>query len=57
MEGQEIAVFVALEIKKDSKAKISDDQLNFIEFVQNFGGIAGVATSVEEAQEILNQKK
>lgn len=57
MEGQKIAVFVAIEVKKDDKAQISDEQLNFIEFVKKRGGIAGIARSVEEAEEIINQKK
>jgi hypothetical protein len=57
MEGQEIAVFVAMEIKKDHKAKISKEQQNFINFVNKSGGIAGVATSIDEAREILNRKK
>lgn len=51
--GQELAVFCAIEVK-DSRGRASPQQLNFIKHVQDFGGFAGIARSVEEAQQILS---
>lgn len=51
--GKKIAIFTALEVKLNDKSKISDEQRNFIEFVKNAGGIAGIVCSVEEAIELI----
>jgi hypothetical protein len=49
--GQTLAVFSAIEVKgaRDPTA----EQLAFIAAVQNLGGLAGVARSVEDANSIL----
>lgn len=52
-----VAVFTAVEVKKPKK-KPTPEQTKFIEAVRSRGGIAGVATSDDEAEElILNQSK
>ena len=49
-----IGVFVAIEVKLKGQ-KPRPDQVNFLEHVKNMGGIAGVATSVEDALNLLRQ--
>ena len=44
--------FVAIEVKLPGQ-KPRPDQANFLEHVKKMGGIAGVATSVQEAIDIL----
>ena len=50
--GQQLAVFVALEIKTD-KGKLSAEQLNFLNSVHRAGGIANVCRSTSEALDTL----
>ena len=45
--------FFAIEVKTP-KGKPTKEQLNFIEQVRNSGGLAGVARSVQEARDIIN---
>lgn len=53
MVGQTLAVFVAIDAKsKDGRA--SDKQQNFVNAVNNNGGRAGFASSVEHARNIVN---
>lgn len=56
MVGQKIAQFVAIEVKapgaKTKKARLEKQKL-FVACVQNSGGRAGFARSLEEAEEIL----
>lgn len=47
-----VAVFTAIECKGD-RGKPTDEQLNFIARVREAGGIAGVAYSAEEAEQII----
>jgi len=54
MVGKKIAIFTAVEIKKDQWAKTSAEQIRFIENVQKAGGIAGLAKSPEEAVRLIN---
>ena len=51
MVGQTIAVFAAVEVK--DKAQPTPEQERFIAEVQQAGGLAGVARSVEDARRIL----
>ena len=51
MVGEKVAVFCALEIK--DKGKATTMQRRFITVVQEAGGLAGVARSIEEAQIII----
>lgn len=53
MVGQRLAVFVAVEVKGE-RGRLTEHQLRFIDTVRQFGGIAGVATSPEEALKLLN---
>jgi hypothetical protein len=52
MVGRTIAVFVAAEVKTLT-GRASPEQLNFIDFVQKSGGIAGVCRSAEDAEKLL----
>lgn len=51
MVGKEVAVFLAIEIKVDGDP--TKDQKNFIRVVNESGGIAGVARTVEEARQVI----
>lgn len=51
--GRRVAVFTAIEVKGDG-GRVSEDQERFIQNVRLAGGIAGVAYSAEEAQEIVD---
>jgi len=52
--GKQIAVFAAVECKAP-KGKPTTEQTNFIEFIRNSGGLAGIARSTEDAKSILNE--
>lgn len=52
MVGQQIAVFASLEVKSP-RGRLRPDQAAWLAAVQAAGGIAGVARSAEEAQQIL----
>jgi hypothetical protein len=46
--------FLALEVKTPKRHKcLSDDQKNFITMINNMGGLAFVATSIEEVKWVL----
>lgn len=45
--------FLALEIKTDT-GRPSPEQLNFIRVVREHGGLAGIARSIQDAQDIIN---
>ena len=51
MVGQRLAVFVAIEVK--DRGRLTEQQQAFITMVQQAGGMAGVARSVEDARRIL----
>lgn len=53
MVGCKVAVFTSIETKRTQGGKTSDDQKNWMSFVQRAGGIAGVANSPESAQAIV----
>lgn len=48
-----IAVFTAIEVKRPRGGRRSEAQTKFIEAVRRFGGLAGFARSVGEAEEIV----
>lgn len=52
--GQTLARFVAVEVK-GSKGRPTAEQEAFIAMVQRFGGVAGIARSVAEAERILRR--
>lgn len=49
--------FLAIEVKREKGGKASDAQLKFIYAVQKYGGVAGVAHSVDDALRILEGGK
>lgn len=49
--------FLAVEVKRPKVGIVSDDQRSFIAAVRKFGGIAGTATSVEEALALLEEAR
>lgn len=59
MAGKNIAVFVAVEVKKEdfrwtpSAIEKTKDQIKFIEFVKNAGGIAGICRTEEEFEDLV----
>jgi hypothetical protein len=53
MIGNELGVFVALEVKTD-KGELRPEQRVFLDIVGSLGGISGVVRSVDEAKEVLN---
>lgn len=54
MVGKEVAVFTAMEVKT-GKLSPTKEQANFLQRVNDAGGIAGVAHSPEEAAGILKK--
>lgn len=47
--------FLAVEVKlPERRGTVTDIQGNFIHNIRDYGGLAGVATNVEEALEIIN---
>lgn len=52
MVGRPVAAFTAIEVKTKT-GRVSPQQQKFIGFVRQFGGIAGVARSPEEAVQII----
>ena len=53
MVGQKVAIFTAVEVKT-KKGRPSKEQLNFIKLIRMFGGRAGIARNIEDAQKIIN---
>ena len=53
MVGNMVAVFTAVEVKKPGARGASDNQKTFIRNVREAGGIAGIARSVDEANELI----
>jgi hypothetical protein len=54
MVGHQLAVFAAVEVKAP-KGRPTPQQSAFLEHVAAAGGLAGIARSVEEAEEILQK--
>ena len=50
--GRQIAVFTAIEVKKPG-GKINPAQKQFVDFVDEMGGLSGICYSEEEARELL----
>lgn len=55
MVGRDVAVFTAIETKRSKGGRVSTEQKNFINQVNAAGGIAGVASSPEQATAIIDQ--
>jgi len=56
MVGQFVGIFVAIEVKAPGKVA-TPEQLNFLEQIRGHGGIAGVATSVDDLKKIFIFKR
>ena len=52
MVGSQVAVFVSVECKTATGAT-REEQKAWLAFVNSFGGIAGIARSIEDAKELL----
>jgi hypothetical protein len=52
MLGRKLAIFTAVEMK-DDKGIVSQEQIDFIKSIQNDGGLACIAWSVEDGVELL----
>lgn len=50
--GQQIAVFTAIEVKKPG-GRISPEQKNFVDYVDECGGLSGICYSIEDAKKLL----
>ncbi len=53
MVGRRIAQFVAIEAKRADGGVVSEEQEAFLNGVKDAGGVAGVARSAEDAEELL----
>jgi hypothetical protein len=51
--GRRVAVFTAIETKRPFGGRTTVEQQNFVQWVKESGGIAGFATSTEEAEKII----
>lgn len=56
MVGKPLLVFLSIETKTD-KGRLSAEQKKWIQFVQLFGGIAGVARTAEDFHSIIDGEK
>jgi hypothetical protein len=56
MVGRRVAIFLSIENKNETGGKISEDQERWIRVVRQFGGIAGVARSIDDARKIVNNE-
>ena len=56
MVGQRLAVFTAVEVKTP-RGRITDAQQKFIDLVNEAGGRAGVARSVEDVENIIGDDR
>lgn len=55
MIGGTLAVFLGVEIKREKGGVASPEQIEFIDFVNTSGGIAGIVNSVESAELLVNR--
>lgn len=56
MVGSKVAVFLAIEVKSKT-GKVKPEQQRFIDFINEKGGIAGVARSQEDAKNLIQNYK
>lgn len=54
MVGRRVPVFTAIETKESGGGRKRDNQINFVQQVQQAGGIAGFASSDRQANEIID---
>ncbi len=50
--GRCVAVFTAIEVKTPA-GRVSEEQRRFLQQVEQLGGLAGVARSLQEAEQLL----
>jgi hypothetical protein len=51
MVGKKVPIFTGLEVKTDN-GRVTKEQVNFINAVNNAGGFAGVVRSIDQAKKI-----
>jgi hypothetical protein len=56
MVGQRVALFTAIEVKRNTGGVTSEDQSKFVTAVRMAGGLAGVARNPDEARVIVGDK-
>lgn len=56
MVGERVAIFTSIEVKTD-RGRATDGQNQWDNVVRLFGGVSGIARSVDEAREIIAGKK
>lgn len=49
--------FLGLEIKRPKGGVVSRDQMKWMQWIRSYGGVTGVATSVEEALQLVNEAR
>lgn len=55
MVGQRVAIFAAVEVKRPGK-RGTPEQKKFIEVVKSLGGLAGIASSVAQCEQVLTNR-
>jgi hypothetical protein len=56
MVGQRVALFTAIEVKRDDGGVTSTEQTKFVAAVRGAGGLGGVARNPDEARLIVEAK-
>jgi hypothetical protein len=51
--GRTVGLFTAVEVKRESGGRVSEDQRRFLAALERAGAVAGVARSVSDLEEIL----
>lgn len=57
MVGRTLAVFTAAEVKRPNNSKVPEHQQHFVDFVNGFGGIAGVVRTDAELVALLSRDR
>lgn len=55
MIGRKVAIYTAIETKESGGGDKSEEQVNFVEQVRQAGGIAGFASSPEDALKVIRE--
>jgi len=57
VKSGKISVFVGIEVKREKRGVIADEQNDWLERIRRAGGIAGVARSVDDARDIITEAR
>lgn len=55
VKSGKISVFVGIEVKREKKGVIADEQNDWLERIRRAGGIAGVARGLDDARRIVTE--